>query len=538
MDRPPCLLVIRDGWGQNPHPEQDSFNAIHLARTPIADQLHSDWPTTLIKTSGEDVGLPIGPEGPVMGNSEVGHQNIGAGRIVDQELMRITQSIRSGAFFENAGLDAAFGRAESNGGTIHLLGLVSDGQVHSDIDHLLALITMAKRRGCPADKIRVHAITDGRDTTPTSGEGFLNQVEDALAEAGYPPIASVLGRFWAMDRDNRWDRVQRAYECLVDGTSLQSSAAITALKAQYATPEDASMIGDEFMPPTAIGVDQQTISDGRIHTGDSVIFFNFRGDRPRELIRAFTLDDQTFAQQPNGAFTRTHQVHEISITGLTRYEAGLPIEVAFEKPEPMKDILGEVISKASLRQFRCAETEKFPHVTFFFNDYREEPYEGEARNLIPSPTEVSTYDQKPVMSAVGVRDAVLERLRAENCEDLIIVNFANGDMVGHTGVLDAAITACEFVDECVGMLVEATLARGGSMIITADHGNAEQMWNMEANCPHTAHTNFDVPLHLIGERYRSSSLRENGRLADIAPTLLEMLGLEQPSAMSGRSLID
>ena len=538
MDRPPCLLVIRDGWGQNPPPEHDPFNAIHLARTPIADRLHSDWPTTLIKTSGEDVGLPIGPDGPVMGNSEVGHQNIGAGRIVDQELMRITQSIRSGAFFENAGLDAAFSRAESNGGTIHLLGLVSDGQVHSDIDHLLALITMAQRRGCPAERLRVHAITDGRDTTPTSGRGFLQQVEDALAEAGYPPIASVLGRFWAMDRDHRWDRIQRAYECLVSGTPLQSPNALTALEAHYETPEEGSMIGDEFMPPTAVGSDHDTVDAGRIHSGDSVIFFNFRGDRPRELIRAFSLDDQAFSEQPNGGFERTQRVQDVSITGLTRYEAGLPIEVAFEKPEPMKDILGETISTSNRRQFRCAETEKFPHVTFFFNDYREEPFDGESRNLIPSPTEVSTYDQKPVMSAAGVRDAVLERLRSEDCEDLIIVNFANGDMVGHTGVLEAAVTACEFVDECVGTLLEETLARGGSMIITADHGNAEQMWNVEADCPHTAHTNFDVPLHLVGERYRGRTLREGGRLADIAPTLLEMLGIQPPTAMSGRSMIE
>ncbi|MAJ47351.1 MAG: phosphoglycerate mutase (2,3-diphosphoglycerate-independent) [Planctomycetes bacterium TMED75] len=538
MDHPPCLLVIRDGWGRNPHPEHDAFNAIHLARTPVADRLENEWPSTLVKTSGTDVGLPIGADGPVMGNSEVGHQNIGAGRIVNQELMRITESIRSGAFFENAGLDAAFGRVESTGGTVHLLGLVSDGQVHSDIEHLLALITMAQRRGCPADKLRVHAITDGRDTTPRSGAGYLQRVEAALKEAGFPPIASVLGRFWAMDRDHRWDRIERAFDCLVGGRTLQADQARTALEHHYETPEDPELIGDEFMPPTSLGSDAQALDAGRIKDGDSVIFFNFRGDRPRELIRAFTLDDAEFSRQPRGGFQRRHRPEPISITGMTRYESGLPIEVAFEKPDPLPHILGAVLEDSGLRQFRCAETEKFPHVTFFFNDYREDPFEGETRALVPSPTDVQTYDQKPEMSAVGVRDAVLERIRSKDREELIIVNFANGDMVGHTGNLEAAITACEFVDECVGILMEETLARGGTMIITADHGNAEQMWNTAGDCPHTAHTNYDVPLHLVGECFRDAHLHGDGRLADIAPTLLAMLGVDQPKAMTGRSLID
>ena len=538
MDHAPCLLVIRDGWGRNPHPEHDHFNAIHLARTPVADRLESEWPTTLIKTSGADVGLPMGADGPVMGNSEVGHQNIGAGRIVNQELMRITESVRSGAFFENAGLDAAFGRVESTGGTVHLLGLVSDGQVHSDIEHLLALITMAQRRGCPAERLRVHAITDGRDTTPRSGAGYLERVEAALEEAGYPPVASVLGRFWAMDRDHRWERVQRAYDCLVDGRALQADQARIALQAHYESPEDPELIGDEFMPPTALGSDEQALDAGRIKDGDSVIFFNFRGDRPRELIRAFTLDDAEFSRQPRGGFQRARRPERISITGMTRYEAGLPIEVAFEKPAPMPHILGAVLEHSGLRQFRSAETEKFPHVTFFFNDYREDPFEGESRALIPSPTDVATYDQKPEMSAAGVRDAVLERLRSEDREELIIVNFANGDMVGHTGNLDAAISACEVVDDCVGTLLEETLSQGGTMLITADHGNAEQMWNVTGDCPHTAHTNYDVPLHLVGERYRDARLRSDGRLADIAPTLLAMLGVDQPEAMTGGTLIE
>ncbi|MEC7353011.1 MAG: 2,3-bisphosphoglycerate-independent phosphoglycerate mutase [Planctomycetota bacterium] len=535
---PPCLLVIRDGWGRNPHPEHNAFNAIHLAGTPVADRLASEWPSTLIRTSGEDVGLPTGPDGPVMGNSEVGHQNIGAGRIVDQELMRITRSIRSGAFFENVGLDAAFGRVESTGGTVHLLGLVSDGKVHSDVHHLLALIDLASRRGCPPKGLRVHAITDGRDTPPRSGVDHLKEVERTLDEAGYPPIATVLGRYWAMDRDHRWDRVELAYDSLVEGTGRTAASALGALEAHYRAPEDPSMSGDEFMPPTALGDGPDGVAESRIRDGDSVIFFNFRGDRPRELIRAFSLGDRQLAAQPNGGFQRRHRVHDVAITGLTRYEEGLPMEVAFEKPEKMPSILGEVLSAAGLSQFRCAETEKFPHVTFFFNDYREDPFPGESRTMIPSPTEVSTYDKKPEMSAFEVRDAVLERIRAADREDLIIVNFANGDMVGHTGDLGAAIAACEHVDACVGSLVEEVLGRDGSLIVTADHGNAEQMWNVEDDCPHTAHTSYDVPLHLVGERFRGMRLREGGRLADIAPTLLELLGVERPAAMTGKSLIE
>ena len=535
---PPCLLVIRDGWGRNPHPEHDAFNAIHLAETPVADRLASEWPSTLIRTSGEDVGLPTGPDGPVMGNSEVGHQNIGAGRIVDQELMRITRSIRSGAFFENAGLDAAFGRVESTGGTVHLLGLVSDGKVHSDLHHLLALIDMASRRGCRPEGLRVHAITDGRDTPPRSGVDHLKEVERALDEAGYPPIATVLGRYWAMDRDHRWDRVELAYDSLVEGSGRTAASALDALEAHYQAPANPSMAGDEFMPPTSLGIGPDDVARSRIRDGDSVIFFNFRGDRPRELIRAFSLEDQQLAAQPNGGFQRRHRVRDVIITGLTRYEEGLPMRVAFEKPEKMPSILGDVLSSAGLRQFRCAETEKFPHVTFFFNDYREDPFRGESRTMIPSPTEVSTYDRKPEMSAYQVRDAVLDRIRAEDREDLIIVNFANGDMVGHTGDLKAAIAACEHVDACVGSLVEEVLDRDGSLVVTADHGNAEQMWNVEGDCPHTAHTSYDVPLHLVGERFRGMRLREGGRLADVAPTLLELLGVERPAAMTGESLIE
>ena len=534
---PPCVLVIRDGWGRNPNPGHHEFNAIERASTPRGDQLQENWPSTLIRTSGGDVGLPTGPTGPVMGNSEVGHQNIGAGRIVDQELMRITRSIESGTFFENAALDAAFGRVGSSGGKVHLIGLVSDGQVHSDLDHLLAIITMARRQGVPSEALVVHAITDGRDTPPTGGRGYLRVVEEALERQGFPPIASVMGRYWAMDRDNRWDRVERAWHCLVRPPKDVRPTSDVALESHYGSPEAPSLHGDEFVPPMVIAADPGAGASTRIANGDSVIFFNFRGDRPREIVKAFVLDDDAWQQVPGGGFDRTGRPREIHFTGLTRYEAGLPIEVAFEKPERMPLILGEVIESHGLRQLRCAETEKFPHVTFFFNDYREEPFKGEHRALVPSPKDVATYDLKPEMSAHGVRDAVLERLHSSDCEPLIIVNFANGDMVGHTGSLDATIRACEVVDDCVGRVMDAVIEAGGDLIITADHGNAEQMWDLDADCPHTAHTNYDVPLHIVGERFKGADLREGGRLADIAPTILEILGLGKPEEMTGESLL-
>ena len=534
---PPTLLIIRDGWGHNPHADHDAFNAVKLARTPVADQLFEHFPSTYIRTSGEDVGLPNGADGPVMGNSEVGHQNIGAGRIVDQELMRITRSIRSGAFFKEAALDEAFAHVEANGKTVHLVGLISDGQVHSDLEHLLALIQCAKKRGLPSHRLRVHAITDGRDTPPQSGQGFLATLEDALNDAGYSPVASVMGRFWAMDRDHRWERVERAYRCLVGEDINRTDTAKNAVINAYERPEDPTLKGDEFIPPTSIGMTDEDARAGRIQDGDSVIFFNFRGDRPREITRAFVLEDDEWAKVQGGGFTRTRKLKDLKFTGLTRYEKNLPIEVVFEKPEGMPSILGETVCDVGLSQFRCAETEKFPHVTFFFNDYREEPFDREHRSIVPSPKDVTTYDLKPEMSAHGVRDAVLNRIHAKDCESLLIVNFANGDMVGHTGSLPATITACETVDQCVGDLLNAMDERGGSTLVTADHGNAEQMWNPVADCPHTAHTNYQVPLHIAGEAFRGATLRDGGRLADLAPTLLNMMALEKPEIMHGNSLL-
>ena len=530
----PVVLLIRDGWGRNPHPDQHAFDAIRLAETPVADRLESEWPTTLVRTSGEDVGLPVGDRGPVMGNSEVGHQNIGAGRIVDQELMRITNAVRDGSFHERPALLEAIGHVESTGGRLHVLGLVSDGQVHSDLEHLVAILDAAGRRGLKGDRVLVHVITDGRDTPPKAGRDYVRRMQAEMDRLGVGRIVSVMGRFWAMDRDHRWDRVERAYRCLVGPAAATAPTADDALAAYYEAPTEPSRGGDEFVEPTAIGED---VDATRVADGDGIVFFNFRGDRPREITKAFVLDDEDWAKVERGGFDRGRRPADIRFTGMTRYEAGLPIEVIFEKPPRMEDILGEAVAKAGLTQFRCAETEKFPHVTFFFNDYREEPFEGETRVIVPSPTDVSTYDQKPEMSAHGVRDAVLERLAAPDCESLIVVNFANGDMVGHTGSLEAAIAACETVDRCVGAIVDATLARGGALVVTADHGNAEQMWDPAGDCPHTAHTNFDVPLVAVGERCRGRTLREDGRLADIAPTLLALLGIERPEAMTGRDLL-
>jgi 2,3-bisphosphoglycerate-independent phosphoglycerate mutase len=511
----PLVLIVRDGWGENPNPDHDPFNAVKLAKTPVADRLMQEYSTTLIHTSGEDVGLPAG----VMGNSEVGHQNIGAGRVVDQEVMRITRAVRDGSFFENPALNGAFEHVQKTGGLVHLLGLVSDGQVHSDLDHLLALIDLAAQREVPDDRLLVHAITDGRDTAPKGGLGYVERVLAKLSDAGVGRIGSVMGRYYAMDRDNRWDRVALAWNCLTGRGETRAASS------------EANRTGDEFIVPARIGDD--VVSDG-----DAIIFFNFRGDRPREITRAFMLEDQDWAGVTNGGFERGPRLENLYYCGMTRYERGLPMTaVAFEKPPKMANILGDLIARAGLTQFRCAETEKYPHVTFFFNDYREEPFEGESRLLVPSPKEVSTYDQKPEMSAHGVCDGVVDRLRADDSETLIVVNFANGDMVGHTGNLEAATRAVEVTDECVGRIAETTLARGGALIITADHGNAEQMWDPGHDCPHTAHTTYDVVLMVVGSAFKGQALRDGGRLADIAPTVLAILGLEPPPEMTGTSLL-
>ncbi|MBB3208434.1 2,3-bisphosphoglycerate-independent phosphoglycerate mutase [Rhodopirellula rubra] len=531
LRRRPVVLIVRDGWGQNPDPKWNDSNAVYLANTPVDEKLTAEYPSVLIATSGEDVGLPDG----VMGNSEVGHQNIGAGRIVDQEVMRITRAIRDESFFSNPVVTGAVKHIEKSGGRLHLLGLMSDGRVHSDLQHAMAIIDLAKRSGLTGDRLAIHAITDGRDTSPHGGLGFVKSIEDKCAEAGVGVVASVIGRFYAMDRDLRWERVQTAYDMLTKGAERTAASASQAIQDYYDNPTDSNRTGDEFIVATSV------VDEGKspivIAPGDAVIFMNYRGDRTREITKAFTFDDDAWKDIPGGGFDRGGKLSDLYFATMTGYETGLPVEVIFEKPPKMPHILGEVVASAGLKQFRCAETEKYPHVTFFFNDYRDNPFGGEDWGMAQSPRDVSTYDQKPEMSAEGITEQVLKHLEAGD-EDLYIVNFANGDMVGHTGVLAAAIKAVEKVDNCVGRIVEATLAAGGSLVVTADHGNCEQMIDPETGGPHTAHTTYTVPLIVVDPDSKGKTLRTGGRLADIAPTVLALMGLEKPKEMTGESLVE
>jgi 2,3-bisphosphoglycerate-independent phosphoglycerate mutase len=533
----PLVLIVRDGWGRNPNPEMDSCNAIKLARHPVDDRLMKEYPSVLIKTSGEDVGLPAG----VMGNSEVGHQNIGAGRIVDQETMRITNRIRDGVFFKNPTLIAAFEHAKKHQSIVHILGLCSDGRVHSDQEHAYALLEMARKQGFPGDHVLIHAITDGRDTAPAGASRYLPALEAKCRELGVGRIATVVGRFYAMDRDNRWERVQAAYELLTENKGAKFASASEALKSYYDKPSDASRTGDEFVLPSVIG------PGGMIRDNDAVIFFNYRGDRPREITKAFVYDNEKFSKEPNGGFARAARPKNLFFATMAGYESGLPVQVIFDKPEKMPDIFGETIAAHGLKQLRAAETEKYPHVTFFFDDYREHkadpktmigpgPFPGEWIHGCFSRKDIKTYDLAPEMSAENLTQIVLQHL-AEDKEDVYVINFANGDMVGHTGSLPAAIKAVEKVDECVGRIVDAVLNKGGALIVTADHGNCEQMWDPVNNCPHTAHTTYEVPLIVVDDRFKNARLRTGGRLADIAPTALKIMGLPQPQEMTGQSLL-
>jgi 2,3-bisphosphoglycerate-independent phosphoglycerate mutase len=544
-DSRPVVLIVRDGWGRNPNPEHAEFNAIHLASTPRCDALLRDYPWTLIKTSGEDVGLPAG----TMGNSEVGHQNLGAGRIVDQESVRITKAIDQGEFFNNEVFVAGIEKAVSSDGAVHLLCIASDAGVHGRLDHLYAGLRLCRQQG--AARVWVHLFTDGRDTGPFTGLEYVRQVEKACSEIGVGEIATLCGRYWAMDRDNRWERVHRAYDCLTGrAADLPNFENVSsAIQDYYDAPTNSSQQGDEFVTPRTVGASRES----RIRNGDTVIFVNYRGDRPREISQAFVYEDfygHVGASPDTGekGFDRGPKLDLTYIT-MTAYQQDLSafVEVAYPKPPKMEMIGGEYLASLGLRQFRCAETEKFPHVTFFFNDYRDAPFPGESRWMAQSP-KVATYDLAPEMSAHQIRDTVLERVRADDAEDLILINFANTDMVGHTGKLDAAIQAAETVDGCVGEIVDAVLDRGGSLIVTADHGNSEQMWDPTTGAPHTAHTTFEVELIVVDEARRgdatgspaqpSPALRTNGRLADVMPTLLELLGLDKPAAMTGRSLLD
>jgi 2,3-bisphosphoglycerate-independent phosphoglycerate mutase len=517
----PVAIIVRDGWGKNPYPQWDHANAVYLARHPVADRLMAEYPSTLIHTSGFDVGLPEG----TMGNSEVGHQNIGAGRIVDQESVKITKDVRSGAFSQNVEMVAAVENAVRTGGNLHVFGIVSDAGVHGQLEHLYGCLTLAKSRGF--DRVFVHAFTDGRDTSPHSGINYIKQVEAKMTELGVGKIASVSGRYWAMDRDNRWQRVEKAYRAIAFGEGSTFTSANSAIQNYYDHPTETNMSGDEFVTPSVItGEDGKPLAT--VKSGDSVIFYNYRGDRPREITKAFVAD-------PFDGFNRGPKLDLYFVT-MTAYEVGLPVHVAYPKPPKMTNILADYLSGLGLKQFRCAETEKFPHVTFFFNDYREAPFPGEDRQIVPSDKTVSTYDQKPEMSGQGVADEVVKRIDS-GLYDLIVVNFANPDMVGHTGVLGAAIKAVEFTDARVGEVLAAVERQNGAAIVLADHGNCEQMIDPATGAPHTSHTIYDVELIVVDDRFKGHALRSGGRLADVAPTVLKLLGLPKPAEMTGESLI-
>lgn len=517
----PVLLVIRDGWGVNHDKSQDAFNAVVQANTPVSDQLSANWPRTELAACGLDVGVPEA----VMGNSEVGHQNIGAGRIVDQEVVRITKAFETGGIRGNEVLEGAFDQAK-RGGKLHLLGIVSDAGVHGLLEHLYGVLAEAKHAG--VEQAYIHAFTDGRDSSPHSGLGYIQQVEDKCAELGIGKIASVCGRFWSMDRDNRWERVSKAYKMLTGREAGHSAkSASEAVRHYYDHPLDDSRKGDEFISPTRV-VDEDGNPVAIIEDGDAVVFYNYRGDRPREITRAFIEDD--FDE-----FDRGKKL-DLYYAGMTDYKKGMLDHIVFPRPKKLVNILGSYLADLGKTQFRCAETEKYPHVTFFFNDYREEPFPGEDRAMAPSP-KVNTYDLTPEMSAEQVKELTQEAVLSEKY-DFLLVNFANPDMVGHTGSMKAVVQACEKVDHCLGQLLEAIDAVGGVAVVTADHGNCDQMWDASVDGPHTAHTLNPVELVIYGKGCENLKLIDSDRrLADIAPTVLQLLGLEQPAEMTGKSLI-
>ncbi|MFM2080825.1 MAG: hypothetical protein RLZZ219_1507 [Cyanobacteriota bacterium] len=507
----PVVLCILDGWGYR---SDDTNNAIRAADTPVMDALWHAYPHTLIQASGADVGLPDDQ----MGNSEVGHLTIGAGRIIRQELVRIGQAVRDGSLAQNEELNRLADRLLADGGTLHLIGLCSDGGVHSHVDHLGGLLRWAAARGLR--DICIHAITDGRDTPTQSAPDFLATVERQIGEAGVGRIATICGRYWAMDRDNRWDRTERAYRLLTEPGEITALTPQQVLNASYAQD-----ITDEFLEPTRL-------SEGRISAGDGVVCFNFRPDRVRQFVRALVLPEFD-------AFDR-ERIEDLKVVTFTQYEAGLPVAVAFP-PESLDGLLGQVVSEAGLRQFRTAETEKYPHVTYFMNGGIEQPYPGEDRHLVPSPR-VATYDQAPAMSAEQLTRQCIAAIN-RGVYSLVVINYANPDMVGHTGEMAATVEAITAVDRSVGQLMEATNRMGGTLLVTADHGNAELMEGPDGR-PWTAHTTNPVPVILVeGEKRKlpghgnAIELRDGGGLADIAPTLLEILGLPQPSRMTGQSLV-
>lgn len=508
MDKKVTMLVIIDGYGKNPESEG---NAVAQADKPNLDKLMATCPNSNISASGGSVGLPDGQ----MGNSEVGHTNIGAGRIVYQDLTRITKSIEEGDFFSIPEFTDALDNVKQNGKKLHILGLVSDGGVHSHQRHLYGLLELCKRKGLEGN-VFIHALLDGRDTLPASGEGYVQALEEVMKEKGVGKIATVGGRFYGMDRDKRWQREQKAYDAMVFGKGETATSATSAIESSYQKE-----VFDEFVVPTVIMNGDKPVAT--IDDGDSVIFFNFRPDRARQITRA--LVDPEFKE------FETKPMH-LNFVTMTEYDETIPnVKVAF-KPEHLNNTFGEIVSKRGMTQLRIAETEKYAHVTFFFNGGREEPYEGEDRILIPSP-KVETYDLKPEMSANEITDKVVEAINARKY-DAIILNFANSDMVGHTGNIPAAIKAVETVDNCVGRIAEAIKNNDGTLLITADHGNSEQMLDYKTGEPFTSHTTNLVPFIV----YNKDDVKvKDGRLCDIAPTMLDLMGIEQPVEMTGESLI-
>ncbi len=507
MNKKPYALIIMDGYGVN---ERHEGNAIYSADTPNMDRYMETCPNTIVHASGMDVGLPDGQ----MGNSEVGHTNIGAGRIVYQELTRITKSIDDGDFFKNPTLLQAMENCKKNDSALHLMGLLSDGGVHSHNKHLYGLLRMAKENGL--EKVHVHCFLDGRDVPPSSGADFVQELVNQIRAIGVGDIATVMGRYYAMDRDNRWERVEKAYNAMVLGEGNTCESGVTAVKESYNEG-----VTDEFVIPTVVVKDGAPV--GKIQAKDSVVFFNFRPDRAREITR--TIVDPEFSGFERSFF-------ETCYVCMTQYDASMPnVEVAF-KPESLTNTFGEYISQKGLRQLRIAETEKYAHVTFFFNGGVENVYDGEDRALINSP-KVATYDLQPEMSAPEVCDEVVDRIKS-GAYDVIVLNFANCDMVGHTGVFEAAVKAVETVDTCLGKVVDAIESMGGVALITADHGNADQMVDYEDGGAFTAHTTNVVPLVLIG---KNDAKLKPGRLADLAPTMLDLMGLAKPEEMTGESLL-
>ncbi|MDY3919864.1 MAG: 2,3-bisphosphoglycerate-independent phosphoglycerate mutase [Candidatus Limivivens sp.] len=510
MSKKPTVLMILDGYGLN---DKVQGNAVKEANTPVMDKLMAECPFVKGYASGMAVGLPDGQ----MGNSEVGHLNMGAGRIVYQELTRITKEIQDGDFFKNEALLNAVHNAKEKGTALHLFGLLSDGGVHSHNTHLYGLLELAKREGL--EKVYVHCFLDGRDTPPTSGKGYVVALADEMKKIGVGEIATVMGRYYAMDRDNRWDRVELAYNAMVKGVGVKAACGVCAVQNSYDNGKN-----DEFVEPAVVEKDGQPVA--KIQDGDSIIFFNFRPDRAREITRAFCCDDFE-------GFPREKRL-DLTYVCFTEYDETIPNkQVAFHKVS-ITNTFGEFLAANGLKQARIAETEKYAHVTFFFNGGVEEPNEGETRILVKSP-KVATYDLQPEMSAYEVCDRLCGAIRSQEY-DVIIINFANPDMVGHTGIENAAIKAVEAVDECVGKAVEAIQEVDGQMFICADHGNAEQLVDYESGAPFTAHTTNPVPFILVNYD-PAYTLREGGCLADIAPTLIEMMGMTQPAEMTGKSLL-